>query len=32
MAHLYVVQEGGGPVAGPGEDGFVGKQRHGRAP
>jgi hypothetical protein len=28
----YVVQEAGGLVAGPGEDCFVGKQRHGRAP
>ena len=28
----YVVQEAGGLVAGPGEDGFVGEQRHGRAP
>jgi hypothetical protein len=28
----YVVQEAGGLVAGPGEDGFVGKQRYGRAP
>jgi hypothetical protein len=28
----YVAQEAGGLVAGPGEDGFVGKQRHGRAP
>jgi hypothetical protein len=28
----YVVQEAGGLVAAPGEAGFVGKQRHGRAP
>ena len=32
MAHLCVVQEAGGLVAAPDEAGFVGKQRHGRAP
>ena len=33
VAHLPLfVQEAGGLVAGPREDGFVGKQRHGRAP
>ena len=31
MAHLYVVQEAGGLVAAPGEAGFVGNRRHGRA-